>query len=170
MILKPRNKNGVFEERTREQAVAVFWSRVDKNGPIPAHRPELGPCWLWNGPKLSKKRNYGKTWWNGKTVFAHIVSYTLERGPIPKGLEPDHLCFNPQCVRPEHIEPVMHSENILRSTTYTRFGKCKNGHQVTEDNLYVSRKTGIRRCKLCCKIRDYSYAEKKALEPEGEEE
>jgi len=35
-----------------------FWAKVDKNGPVPAHRPELGPCWIWTAARF--KRGYGK--------------------------------------------------------------------------------------------------------------
>src|SRR5437870_1060081 len=34
-----------------------FWEKVDKNGPAPPHRPEIGPCWLWTG--WVKKNGYG---------------------------------------------------------------------------------------------------------------
>lgn len=28
-----------------------FWKKIDRNGPIPAHCPELGPCWIWTAYK-----------------------------------------------------------------------------------------------------------------------
>jgi hypothetical protein len=36
-----------------------FWKKVDKNGPVPAHRPELGPCWLWTGALVGRGYRVG---------------------------------------------------------------------------------------------------------------
>ena len=47
-------------------------------------------------------------------VLAHRVYYERHVGPVPEGLELDHLCRNPGCVNPEHLEPVTHAENIRR--------------------------------------------------------
>lgn len=51
----------------------------------------------------------------GKEYVAHRAVYEHYVGPIPEGLELDHLCKNPPCVRPEHLDPVSHAENIRRS-------------------------------------------------------
>lgn len=53
---------------------------------------------------------------NGKRVRAHRVYYERKYGPIPHGLEPDHLCGIKACVNPDHIEPVTHTENVRRGT------------------------------------------------------
>jgi len=47
--LNPQEFSSTFLKR--------FWSKVDKNGPIPQHKPELGPCWVWTGAKM--ERGYG---------------------------------------------------------------------------------------------------------------
>ncbi len=36
-----------------------FWAKVNKDGPIPAHMPHLGPCWLWTGPP-TRRRGIGQ--------------------------------------------------------------------------------------------------------------
>ena len=41
--------------RKKEPLGERFWSKVDKNGPIPSHRPELGPCWIW----IARRDRYG---------------------------------------------------------------------------------------------------------------
>lgn len=69
-------------------------------------------CWLWLGVK--RKHGYGAKFLNGKLVQAHRYIYELHRGPIPDGLFLDHLCRNPSCVNPDHLEPVTNAENLRR--------------------------------------------------------
>jgi hypothetical protein len=51
-----------------------FWSKVDKNGPVPPHRPELGQCWVWTGSV--QPRGYGTFSVGGKVepVFAETIA------------------------------------------------------------------------------------------------
>lgn len=83
------------------------------------------PCWLWGGWK--DKFGYGRFSFpgegyttTGKTKrvhkYAHIIAWEIVNGPVPAGKELDHLCYNPSCVRPSHLEPVTHDENIARRT------------------------------------------------------
>jgi len=75
-----------------------FWDHVNKNGPIPAHRPELGPCWIWTG--ASTKAGYGMlSLSDRKHVYAHRLAWEMEHGPIPKGMWVLHSCDTPICVR-----------------------------------------------------------------------
>jgi hypothetical protein len=72
-----------------------FWSKVDKNGPLPVTNPELGPCWLWTA--CCWKSGYGRLFVckkEGKPIIdaTHRVAYELIKGPIPVELEIDHLC------------------------------------------------------------------------------
>ena len=70
-------------------------------------------CWNWTAA-IFKGLGYGKFNFNGKTCYAHRVSYELHVGEIPSGLQIDHLCRNRKCVNPDHLEPVTHIENIRR--------------------------------------------------------
>ena len=91
-----------------------FWAKVDKDGPIPAHAPHLGPCWCWLRGCVPD--GYGSFGTGGRRVVgAHRVAYTLLVGPIPPGLTIDHLCWNVACVNPSHMELVTNSENVRRS-------------------------------------------------------
>lgn len=67
------------------------------------------PCWVWQR-SLSPK-GYG-TCWHGS---AHRYYYQQAKGPIPDGLQLDHLCRVRACVNPDHLEPVTNVENVRRS-------------------------------------------------------
>ncbi|HXI15150.1 MAG TPA: HNH endonuclease signature motif containing protein, partial [Chloroflexota bacterium] len=77
-----------------------FWAKVDQNGPIPAHCPELGQCWLWTGAKQGSGHGSFRV---GKLTQAHRFSWELTHGEIPDGLVVCHLCDVPACVRVEHL-------------------------------------------------------------------
>lgn len=73
------------------------------------------PCWVWI---LSKNKfGYGKCEIKGKHRLAHIVSYEKNYGPVPEGLQLDHLCRVSSCIRPDHLEAVTGAVN-------TRRGNC----------------------------------------------
>lgn len=72
-------------------------------------------CWGWTG--VHNARGYGHIGRNGTTVKAHRAAYELYVGPIPAGLQLDHLCRNKGCVNPAHLEPVTGAENCRRAMT-----------------------------------------------------
>lgn len=88
-----------------------------------------GGCWVWRG-HLS--RGYGQFRLGGVTRPAHRLLYETLVGPIPAGLEPDHLCRNRACVRPDHLEPVDHRTNCLRGISPAAVNAakrtCLRGH------------------------------------------
>lgn len=93
-------------------------------GPVPVDRPDLGPCWIWQrqfnqqGYPIGSFARYGRR----RTELAHRALYEEHVGPIPDGMELDHLCFTPACVRWEaapgapsgHLEVVTPAENLAR--------------------------------------------------------
>lgn len=119
--------------------------------------PETG-CWWWNGAK--NKRGYGTAKQDGKTVQAHRLTYKLLVENVDDVLVMDHLCRNPSCVNPHHLEPVTHAENIRRGRSANREKThCNNGHPYDEVNTVVI--SGRRRCRTCKKANDAKLREKR---------
>lgn len=73
--------------------------------------PERG-CWLWQGELVPG--NYGRLKYNGHRYMAHIFMYQWKTGKDTRGKSHDHLCVNPQCCNPDHIEPTTHQKNCKR--------------------------------------------------------
>jgi len=74
------------------------------------HTNKTGDCWIWTAWKNSK--GYGHINVGGKLRGAHRVAYELAHGPIPKGVEIDHKCHTRACVRPDHLRPATHKQNL----------------------------------------------------------
>lgn len=71
-------------------------------------------CWLWTGQRTYK--GYGVVWMPPATsTTAHRATYAALVGPIPDGLQLDHLCRTPGCVHPLHLEPVTPLVNTRRA-------------------------------------------------------
>lgn len=68
-------------------------------------------CWQWDSLDT---HGYGKTSHDNKTVTAHLWVWRTLNGPVPDGLQLDHLCRNRACCNPRHLEPVTASDNITR--------------------------------------------------------
>lgn len=117
-----------------------FWAKV-----APPESTEA--CWEWIGAR--KKSGYGNFWVTpGVTCgIAHRVAYKALVGPILRACEVDHLCRNPPCVNPAHLEVVTRRINTQRAADHRRvereavgdFGssvgpawptKCVEGHEM----------------------------------------
>lgn len=131
---------------TRRNTSADFWARVEKTP----------TCWLWRGKVTDRGYGVAHLVIDGQVVqWAHRIAYILENGPIPEGLELDHLCRNPQCVKADHLEAVDHYTNCRRGSQATQT-HCINGHALTEENLvFRVRRDGsvYRQCRECCRLR-----------------
>ena len=110
-------------------------------------------CWLWL-LKLDKD-GYGCLKKNGKHWRSHRYAYETLVGPIPDGLEIDHLCRNKSCCNPSHLEVVTTQQNIQRRPHSDKVGKyklanthCPHGHPYSGDNLRVAT-NGQRVCRTC---------------------
>lgn len=126
-----------------------FFSRVDASG----------VCWEWTGSLLDGYGVFQTT--KRRTRSAHRWSYEHLVGPVPAGLELDHLCRNRRCVDPNHLEPVPQRVNTMRGSGITavnaRKTHCVNGHPFEGDNImWQRRKDGTisgRSCRTCHRAR-----------------
>lgn len=129
-----------------ERELIRFWSHVEYRG--------IDDCWECN---LTPDRNGYCLFWIGKVGVgrqyrAHRIAWMELRGEIPSGLVLDHLCRNPKCINPAHLEPVTQRENLLRgmgaSAVNARKTHCINGHPFNSENIYYWRS-----CRYCRKCR-----------------
>jgi hypothetical protein len=118
---------------------------------LPKLRRE-GDCLVFTG--CIEKSGYGRISENYRSVLAHRVSYEAAKGPVPDGLQLDHLCRNRACCNPDHLEPVTRSENAKRGLTGNHMKAllaethCKRGHEFTPENTY-RQSNGARECRAC---------------------
>lgn len=147
-----------FEELTAlgpervERVTQRFWRFVEKSD----------RCWRWMGGGISSAPGYGRFRAVNSLVQAHRFSYELLVGPIPDGLELDHLCSNRWCVNPAHLEPVTSQQNQHRSRSVSGLNAakthCPYGHSYgDESNVWVSA-SGRRFCRACQRARWDKFA------------
>ena len=144
-LLAPRRPNPphpsaslIFDSKAR----ARFWRKVS---PAPADA-----CWMWHGAANSE--GYGNVGRNGKTYLAHRVAYEITNGPVPEGMDLDHLCMVRLCVNPAHLEAVTFLANMRRryaAKPDERDTHCIRGHEYTPENTAVISTTGQRKCRIC---------------------
>ncbi len=149
-VAGPQSKGRLIPVRSNLTTSQRFWSKVDKDGPVPDFAPHLGRCWIWTsaGPDAA----YCRFWVNGEYIGVYRWAYEQEYGPIPAHLQCDHLCRVPRCVRPSHITAVSTRVNTLRGFGPTalnaRKTHCLNGHRFDQANTYKV-PSGGRECRTC---------------------
>lgn len=140
-------RTGQFVRQSAEQR---FWDKVGT-------ATESG-CWPWQAGL--DKNGYGKFRDASKRcVRALRFAYELLIGPIPLGLQIDHVkargCISKSCVNPDHLEPVTPKENIQRIDRVLKT-HCPHGHPYFGENLYV-KPDGSRECRTCMRAKVDAY-------------
>jgi hypothetical protein len=149
-----RSRRRVRAAETPFVAVENFWqrTRVEPSGCRIVLRISDG------APLALDDKGYPRITLRGTRWFAHRYAWTLANGPIPDGMEIDHLCRNTACCEPTHLEPVTGKVNKLRapgSLNATNAAKthCPQGHEYAGENLRVRPSDGARECMACLRER-----------------
>jgi hypothetical protein len=135
-----------YQRRTRPLEDRL-WEKVEKTE----------SCWNWTG--AISNNGYGKIGTGGRDgmdEYVHRITYRWAKGPIPEGMEIDHLCRNRRCCNPDHLEAVPPRVNSLRgeapNVVLYREQRCIHGHDLTPENTYYINEKGrgrVARCRTC---------------------
>ena len=140
---RPNPNNVPANEVFDQEARARFWRKVS---PAPSHA-----CWQWHGAVGAS--GYGNVGRNKVTYLVHRVAYELTFGPIPDGLDVDHLCGSKRCVNPLHLEAVTLLVNMRRRYSMEPDGRethCLRGHELSPENaLSRGAKYRLPACRVC---------------------
>lgn len=127
-----------------------FWVKVQGDG-------DMASCWVWGGA-LVKGTGYGMFTINAaitdarertQVVRAHRYAWEFMNGPVPEGLQLDHLCRNRACCNPWHLQPVTPLVNTRRGIGHGSETQCPQGHPYDEANTYTPPGTRRRYCRTC---------------------
>ena len=142
--------NDLFKPRGRRREWPSLIEMVDATG----------ICWEWLGH--TDKDGYGAVRSEGRIRKAHRIFYEVLVGEIQENLVIDHLCRNPKCVFPDHLEAVTQKVNLHRgfsTSTKNRLKTlCKRGHAFDEKNTHLRiTKNGFiqRSCRSCNRNKSY---------------
>lgn len=120
-----------------------FWEKVSKDGPVPAHCPDLGPCWVWTAGINRQRGGYGMfALRKGVIRRAHRIAWELSRDPIPDGIDVLHRCDNPPCVRPDHLFLGTDADNVadmIRKGRAARIVGSQRSRKLTEADVAAIR-------------------------------
>lgn len=124
-----------------------FWigwklAKIDRRGP--------DDCWEWQGARTST--GYGSVGHDFRHMSAHVLAYEHWVGPVPSGLELDHLCRNRACCNPAHLRPIPRADNRRDVTPPQLRATCGKGHAFTPANTYYTSRS--RQCRECKRILD----------------
>lgn len=122
-------------------------------------------CWNWE--RHISPEGYGRVYVNKRMMLVHRYTYTIDKGPIPEGLDIDHLCRNRACYNPNHLEAVTRSVNLSRSPLMGRAQSakthCPHGHEYSEEN--TTHRNGRRHCRSCAKSRFWDLEKHNPISP-----
>ncbi|PZQ78030.1 MAG: HNH endonuclease [Variovorax paradoxus] len=93
---------------------------------------------IWDRPKPE----------GGTLVMRHRWFWELQKGPIPKGYEINHLCKNRRCCNIEHLECIeggLHASKSNRERYLEEYLKFKQFYYLCgEDSFFTQKEWGER--------------------------
>lgn len=107
----PRRPSGPIPAAGAER----FERHIDRQGPVPAAAPELGPCALWRGAR-STDGTRGHFTVDGRDVGAAVFAFEQAYGPVPPGWHVHHICEVPLCVNPNHLAALSPEDHAALHT------------------------------------------------------
>lgn len=120
-------------------------------------RVAVGDCWEWTGSTTMRANGYGQIKVDRRNVTTHRLAYELLVGPVPPGMQLDHLCRNRLCCNPDHLEPVSAAANVRRGWgpggRHARKTHCPQGHPYDAANTGTANGGRSRRCLACKRTR-----------------
>lgn len=132
-----------------------LWEKVERP---PAEDPDgRDKCWSWRAsassgiPQMFVGNGHG----GGLTVSVRRVVWEQTRDEIvgDQIVTTIPSCTGNLCVNPNHLVLMTRREFSLRngSPTASNAAKthCKNGHELTEENVYVRKDGRGRQCRVC---------------------
>lgn len=124
--------------RKKKQPIAQrFWNKVNKDGPIPPHRSDLGKCWVWTACRAPG--DYGCFAVNSRMRLANRVAWELTYGPVPDAKCVLHKCDYPPCCNPKHLfvgtRPDNSRDMMLKGRHKALRGSEKPGTKLTEEDV-----------------------------------
>lgn len=155
--MKKADDAGIDQFRAIAKLLSSHYPEIPPRLISQIHLTRHGPgCWDWGG--YLRDNGYGQKWKDGRLTGSHRAAYEYLHGPIPEGLDLDHLCRNHGCINPAHLEPVTRRENNLRgllphinkSRSAVRT-TCRHGHPLTPENTRHYK--GRRLCRHCARDR-----------------
>jgi hypothetical protein len=155
VVGRPRDKTGRLLPQVTDED--EFWLYVLSR----SFGHDAGGCWEWTGAHTTA--GYCTASLNNTRLYLHRFSYERSVGPIPEGLELDHLCRNRGCFNPAHLEAVTHAENMRRGYWGSKT-ECPQGHPYDEINTQINSTNGARQCRKCIAAR--KHADYRAKNPE----
>jgi hypothetical protein len=138
---KRKGRYGLTTDDLRSVNKERFWAKVHK----------ATTCWIWTG--RTTRGDYGAAFVPSARTYtsAHRVAWVLAGNDLDPARQIDHLCRNPLCVRPDHLDLVKGAVNNARSTSPSglngRKTHCIRGHEFTAENTYVTPKGRL--CRTC---------------------
>jgi hypothetical protein len=167
-IVSPKSAKGLCAKHYRRLSihgdpniVKIKWydNELDKIfAAIEIPEDYVDDCWIWI--RKRHKFGYGKHYWKKHSTSAHRALFKILVDDRIDGLDIDHLCKNPPCVNPNHMEAVTSRENTLRGSSPPALNivktECLNGHKYTTENTKLNKRGG-RSCRECSRIKWRAY-------------